>query len=231
MSDLPTTSSLPPPDPANAVPSLHQRRIYFEHLASLLLASGFSGDKVGRLVAELDEHVALAGVDPVDELGPVGELAEALKVGVGVRRLAFVVGLAAASSAAVGLALAFVLGLQTWRSGGAVEIPLSVVAQTAGIGTGVMLLRSFGSRSVQGRRTLEFPGWRPFLLYLIGVGALVALTAGRVWVVSPGIAVAAAVITAAVGGLGLWWMECFQRVRIPGAAGHLERLHWGWLGR
>lgn len=106
-----------------------------------------------------------------------------------------------------------------------------MVAQTTGIGTGVMLLRSFGSRSVQGRRTLELPGWRPFLLYLIGGSALVALTAGRVWVVSPGVAVAAAVITAAGGGLALWWMVRFQRVRIPGAAGHLERLHWGWLGR
>lgn len=231
MTATPTTSGPPPPGPGDAVPSPHQRRIYFEHLTSLLLASGFSGKRVGRLVAELDDHVTLAGIDPVHELGPVGELAGALKAATDPRRQVVMVGVHLALGAAVGLALGAVIGLLTGRGDGAVELPLAPVAQVTATSTGIILLRSFGSRSLQGRRTFELPGWRPSGLYLLGVITLVALTAGRVWVMPPAAAVAIAVVASAGSGLSLWWLMRFQRVRVPGAAGHLGRLHWGWLGR
>jgi hypothetical protein len=78
-----TDSPIDQPSPPRAGDGFNQRRVYFEHLSNLLLSSGMAPDRVGALVAELDEHVALTGNDPVDELGPAGELARELRLAAG----------------------------------------------------------------------------------------------------------------------------------------------------
>lgn len=55
-----------------------KKQVYFETLAQLLFAAGVAPYKVGSVITDLDDHIAVAGIDPVEEFGPVGEFANTL---------------------------------------------------------------------------------------------------------------------------------------------------------
>lgn len=54
------------------------RQVYFEMLARLLFSRGVVAADIGQFVIELDDHVAVLEVDPVEEFGPVAQLVDSI---------------------------------------------------------------------------------------------------------------------------------------------------------
>jgi hypothetical protein len=214
-----------------AADSLHRRRVYFEQLTKLLVAAGVDGDEVGRLVAELDAHLADADADPVDELGPVGELAASLRSSLGSRRfVSYLVG-SLVFAVAFALALGTLLPLLWPRPD--VDGPViwvGLVAYMTAFALGFILLWGFGGGSMRGRRAFEIPKvW--FAVFVVATGAVSATTQDLLWSVSTSTAVTTLVVSVPVAVVALVWLVRRTRVRVPGNATHLRRLRWGPLGR
>jgi len=220
------------PPPQVPAPSETGRRVYFERLAATLLAQGVPGDRIGELVAELDGHVAMAGVDPVDELGPVGELATALATSISDRRpwRSFLgdslFGSAAGVAVAAGGALLF--GRQP---GSGVVLHLGIAAYMAVLTTGISLLRGYGSRSLVGKSRFEIPSRKVFVPFLIVVAVVSAATQNWQWTISVGAALAVFAVSLVTSALLATWSIRRSRINIPGRVRHLRRLQWGPFGR
>ncbi|MFP4512748.1 MAG: hypothetical protein ACLFRV_07360 [Acidimicrobiales bacterium] len=219
------------PPPADAADSMRRRRIYFEQLTKTLIASGVDGDRVGRLVAELDRHLADADADPVEELGPVGELAASLRGALGPSRLvshllgSLVFGVSFAL--ALGTALPLLLPRPDADGSG---IWLGLVIYMGAFSVGVALLWGVGGGSLRGRRTFEVPKpW--FVVFAVATAAVFIMTQDLVWEVSTSTAVVILVTSVPVAAAALLWSIRRTRVRIPGNATHLRNLGWGPLGR
>lgn len=227
MSEIPVQPP-PPPMPAPGSP----RRIYFEQLTVALLSQGVSGDRIGGLVAELDQHVALTGTDPVDELGPVGELATALAAADTARtpwrwllgNLAF--GLLAGGTVALVIAMFF-----DGRADSTISVDIGIIAYMGALMLGILLLRLFGSTSLVGKSTFELPAKKYFLPYILVVAVVTASTQGIEWSTSMTTASAVLVVTLPLAIALAIWSVRRSRIPVPGNVRHLHRLGWGFLGR
>ena len=212
---------------------LHERRLYFENLAKLLLAGGVDGTRVGRIVAELDDHLADSGTDPVEELGPVGALAAAYRRRAAPRARLVNLGLVLAFGSVLGIATAVALPLMWPDSAaeGRTSVPIGVAVYLALFSFAYTVMWGWGSRRVVGRRVLE-----PSSLLLLAPFALVMATAWIVvgdaqWEISTARAVwvlCAAAPLAVLLGVGV---SRRTRVPVPGRSSHLHRLGWGIFGR
>ncbi|MCP3977438.1 MAG: hypothetical protein GY720_23355 [bacterium] len=227
MNEIPAQPP-PPPVPAAGSP----RRVYFEQLTAALLSRGLSGDRIGELVAELDQHVAMSGTDPVDELGPVGELADALADADTERtpwkwlfgNVAF--GLLAGAIVALVLAMFFDSPTE-----GAVGVDLGIIVYMGVLMLGILLLRMFGSTSLVGKSTFELPAKKYFVPYIVVVAVVTAATQGLEWSTTTGIAWALLAVTVPLSaGLAIWSVRR-SRIPVPGNVRHLRHLGWGFFGR
>lgn len=224
------TPEQPPPPPVP--PAGSPRRIYFEQLTTALLSRGLPGDRIGGLVAELDQHVAMAGIDPVDELGPVGELAAALATADTERtpwrwlfgNVAF--GLLAGAAAALVWAMFF-----DGRADSTVNVDLGIIFYMGVLMLGILLLRMFGSTSLVGKSTFELPAKKYFVPYIVIVAVVVGVTQGLKWSTTTGIAWALMVVTVPLAAVLAMWSVRRSRIPVPGNVRHLRRLGWGPLGR
>lgn len=220
----------PPPPPLP--PAGSPRRIYFEQLTASLLSHGVSGNRIGEIVAELDQHVAMSGTDPVVELGPVGELSDALAAADSDRTpwrwLLGNVAFGVLLGAVVALTLAVLSGTQP---GGNVAVPVGMIAYLGVFVLGIGLLRLFGSKSLVGKSTFELPAMKYFLPYVAVVAVVSASTQNLEWSTNTGVAwalLAVAVVLTAL--LGVWSVRR-SRIPVPGNVRHLRRLGWGLFGR
>lgn len=220
------------PPPQVPMPAESGRRVYFERLAATLLAQGVAGDRIGEIVAELDDHIATARVDPVEELGPVGELATALAASIARRRpwQSFLgdslIGVTAGIAIAAGGALLF--GRQP---GSDVVVHLGIAAYLAVFTIGITLLRGYGSGSLVGKSRFEFPAPKVFVPFLVAVAVVTALTQDWTWTTA--VPTALAVFAVAFPAAVLLMVSSVRRSRItiPGRVRHLRRLEWGPFGR
>jgi len=217
---------MPPP------PSETSRRVYFERLAATLLAQGVPGDRIGEVVAELDGHVAMARVDPVDELGPVGELATALATSISDRRPVrsflgdSLIGVAGGVAIAAGGGVLF--GRQ---AGSEAVLPLGIAAYLTVFTIGMALLRGYGSRSLIGKSRFELPSATVFVPFLVVVALVSAITQGWQWTTSFGAALVLFVVSLVSTVLLARWSIRRSRIEVPGRVRHLRRLQWGPFGR
>lgn len=228
------TDQPPPPGPGDSYQNearYFERRIYFEQLAKILLSSGVKGDQVGRMVAELDEHVRLSRTSPVDELGPVGELAVALRKVGGRRHFASMIIGSLLSSLAFGLliptAASFGLGHNGYQ-----PVDLKWVLMMTIYGVGGVLIWAYGGRSMTGRRTMELPSLPIVALYLaMAITVILVVPRQLNWHVPTVAAVALLVASASASGVAWRWTIRRIRVPVPGNARHLRNLGWGFLRR
>lgn len=227
MSEIPSR-----PAPAAVPPSDLSRRIYFERLTAALLASGLSGSRIGLIVTELDQHVAMSGTDPVSELGPAGELADALAAADSDRTpwrwLLGNVALGALAGALLALIFALFSGTQ---SDNKVTVDLGIVANLGVFMIGVGLLHLFGSKSLIGKSTFELPAMKYTLPYFAGVMTVAVLTQGLEWSTTTGVAWALLAVAVPLTALAAAWSIRRSRIPIPGNVRHLRRLGWGLFGR
>jgi hypothetical protein len=220
------------PKPTVPVPSEAGRRIYFERLAATLLAEGVPGDRIGEIVAELDDHVTQTGVDPVDELGPVGEVAGALAGAVKDRHpWQTLVGdtlMGVAAGVAIATAGALVFGREP---GVDVVVGLWFAAYMAVFTTGIALLRRYGSGSMVGKSRFELPAWKGLVPVMVAVAVVNLTTQNWEWRTSAATAmIVLAVALPATVLLAIWSIRR-SKITIPGRARHLRRLEWGPFGR
>ena len=227
MNEMPTQPTPPPVPPAGS-----PRRIYFEQLTASLLSAGVSGARIGEIVAELDDHIAMSGVDPVDELGPVGELAAALAAADADRAPWLWLLVNVVFGVLTGVVIALVLAMFfNGRAGSTVVVDLGLIAYMGAFMIGIGLLRLFGSKSIVGKSTFEVPALKYFLPYILLVGVVAGVTQGLEWSTTLGTAwtvLAIAVPPAVLAGL---WSVRRSRIPVPGNVRHLRRLGWGPLGR
>lgn len=209
-------------------PTLYERHVYFRQLAQILLNSGVEGDEVGRIVAELDLHVGMTGTDPVEELGPVTELARSLRKSSGAAHLGRTLTRAAVTGAAVGLAYAtysFLTAPDLHPDSEAVQLDL--VGFCPLVMVGGRLARGLGASSRRGRWTSVRPSWRAFALYFLTMVPVVFLLGDLRWAISRPMAVALLVGSVAVAAVSGLWSMWRWRVRVPGRPSHLRGLGWG----
>lgn len=210
-------------------PTLYERRVYFKQLAGVLLDSGVKADDVGRIVAELDLHVAMMGTHPVDELGPVADVAKSFRETSRGRRLGSVLVASALVGGSLGLAYAtwfFLTAPDLYADSQSIGVPFVLGGAYMGVGT--RLMGGLGASSRRGRPASVTSSWRVFALYLIVGVVVLSLTRGVRWNASRSTAVdllVASVAVALVTGLWLVWR---RRVRVPGNPAHLRRLGWRW---
>lgn len=224
------TPAPPPPEAAAAAASA--RRIYFERLAATLLAGGVAGSRIGEIVAELDEHVAMAGVDPVEELGPVGDLAAVLVASTPDRRPWQSLAGDVLMGAAVGLTLAAAGALLFGReSGSDVVVWHGLVAYLTVFTAGIGLVRMHGSNNLIGRSRFEMPKLSLFVGFAAVAGLTAAVTRDWRWTLPAGLVVAILAIAAPLAALSVIWSNRRSRIAIPGRLRHLRRLQWGPFGR
>lgn len=220
------------PPPAAPVPSEADRRIYFERLAAILLAEGVPGDRIGKIVAELDDHVTQTGVDPVDELGPVGDLATALAAAVKDRHPWQTLAGDTAMGVAAGVAIATGSALFSGREPGVdVVVGLGYAAYLAVFITGLALLRRYGSGSMVGKSRFEMPTWKAFVPFVIALGVVSAATLNWEWTTSAAIALVVLAVALPATVLLTIWSIRRSKITIPGRARHLRRLEWGLFGQ
>ncbi len=227
MNEIPAQPP-PPPVPAAGSP----RRIYFEQLTTALLSRGLSGDRIGGLIAELDQHVAMSGTDPVDELGPVGELAVALAAADTDRtpwkwllgNVAF--GLLAGAIVALVLAMFF-----DGRADSSISVNLGIIAYMGVLMLGILLLRLFGSTSLVGKSTFELPAKKYFVPYIVMVALVTAATQGLEWSTTMTTAWAVLAATVPLAAALAMWSVRRSRIPVPGNVRHLHHLGWGFFGR
>ena len=221
------------PTPPLGARSERDRRVYFEQLTQSLLAKGMEGDRIGELVAELDEHMSSVGGEPVAELGPVGDLSQALVEATAETRpwawliVNLVFGLA------VGLAATGILALTPIAETDGTRVLPVGIAIYVGVFTFAMMLadatrenrlvgRSPSMRAAALWRTLVFLPvlvlWNIFVGYAeVPISALAAV--GLVLLAAP------------VAIMAVVWIRRWSRVEVPGRARHLHRLDLGWWSR
>ncbi len=61
-------------------------KVYLAQLMRLLYQEAVDGRRIGEMVAEIDQHLAESGADPVDEFGPPAVLAAELAARPGSKR-------------------------------------------------------------------------------------------------------------------------------------------------
>ncbi len=217
------------------------RRIYFEKLTGILLSSGLSGERVGELVAELDDHVAMSGLDPVTELGPVGEMATALLDATEGASPWRVVGIQALMGVAVGSAFAAFSGLLLGRGDdGSVTFDVAGVVSITMVIVAMAVTQWKGTKNLVGRTTFEWPALKwmaivfaPYLVFTLVMETVAPEFSADIseWSIPTGSAVATVIIgTIATAGLFRYYLQ-LGRVPVPGSARHLRRLQWGMWGR
>lgn len=227
MNEMPTQPAPPPLPPAGS-----PRRIYFEQLTASLLSAGVAGARIGEIVIELDEHVAMSGVDPIDELGPAGELAGALAAADADRAPWLWLLVNVTFGVLMGVAIALILAIFfDGRADTTVGVDLGLVAYMAAFMIGIGILRLFGSKSIVGKSTFEVPAMKYFIPYILFVGIVAAFTQGLEWSTTMGVAwVVLAIAVPLAAATGLWSVRR-SRIPVPGNVRHLRRLGWGPLGR
>lgn len=218
----------PPALPAEVLQ--HRRRVYFEQFALAMVTSGADAARVGALVAELDSHLAETGADPVDELGPAGELASSMLASTGPRRLTSFVVLQGVAGASLFAVLVLAMSLAD-RTGDRQLIPVGSFLQVGLISAAGVLMWATSRRSVQGRTGWgRPPRWAIAAYFLVTLPA--GLLASRLQVHAP-VGVAALLLVAAVPTAVVTGWLCLRRWRVPvpGTPPHLRHLGWGPLGR
>jgi len=227
VNEIPAQPPPPPMPPAGS-----PRRIYFEQLTAALLSQGVSGSRIGGVVAELDQHVAMSGTDPVDELGPVGELATALAEADTERTpWRWLLG-NVAFGLLVGVAAALVLALLLdGRADSTVRVDIGIIAYMGALMLGILLLRMFGSTSLVGKSTFELPAKKYFLPYIVAVAVVTATAQGIEWSTTMSTARALLVVTVPPAVALAMWSVRRSRIPVPGNVRHLHRLGWGFFGR
>ena len=227
MTEIPIQPPPPPVPPAGS-----PRRIYFEQLTASLLSRGLSGNRIGEIVAEIDELIAMSGTDPVDELGPVGELAEALTAGDSDRAPWLWLMGNVAFGLMVGVVVALVLAMFfDGRADSTVHVNLGIIAYLGVLMIGIGLLRLMGGKSLVGKSTFEVPAMRYFLPYIGLVAVVAGFTQGLEWSTTVGVAGTALAVTAPLAVVLGSWSVRRSRIPVPGNVRHLRRLGWGPLGR
>jgi hypothetical protein len=200
-------------------------------MSAMLLAKGVSGSRIGEIVAELDEHVAMAGTDPVEELGPVGELSEALAEAVADRIPLLSLVASTLMGITVALSIVSAVALFTRSSSGEAVIDLGMVAYLAVFTAGIGLLRMYGSKRIVGKSRIEMPALKVFLPFLIIVGVTSAATQSWDLAIPTGAAVAVLVVSGSIAVALVVWSMRRSRIVVPGRVGHLRRLEWGVFGK
>jgi len=226
------------PAPASWQSNVHARRTYFSNLVPVLLLKGMDPRVIGESVAELDDHLAMTGADPVEELGPAGELAGRLVASAEGRRGHRVLVALLLGGMASGAVMGVVLSGGPWPGeDDVVTVSLVMALLWAGFWCARPILIWAGSGGVVGRRPRE---WRPrwwqhaimFPAVVVagvlfsGAGVELGLTsrvvlAVEIPTVAAFVVVGAALAIMATVGIALWrW----TRVAVPGEPLHLRKL-------
>ncbi len=221
-------TQLPPPAGRQ---SERDRRVYFERLTQALLGKGIDGDSIGQIVAELDEHVRLTGGDPVDELGPVSELSEALAEATSGRKPRLWLTANALLGVAAGLAAASIGALLVTQPDGSRVIPVGIAIYIGVFTFALVLLRAIHARRRVGRPRFEPAVVVPAVVFAAVVGVIGVLVAEVEVPISLAAATGLALVSVPATVLLARWSSKRSRVAVPGHARHLHRLDLGFWSR
>lgn len=216
--------------PSTGTPALtgqeEARRIYFEKLAQLLISQGLPGSSVGPVIAELDDHAAESGTDPVQEFGPVGELADTLAADLRTRSRWIGVGIHLILAIAFPTALASVFALFSRGSEG-YALSARFIVWVGVFGVAITVMHLLTERHLVGAARYEIPRWWVFVGFVLLMAVLQGVLGDWELVVSGQILTALIVVSLAVVGAGWIWTVRNSRIPVPSRLGHLERQQLG----
>ena len=159
----PAAHSYSPSAPEWWDPDSWARRVYFSNLVPVMFIKGFDADAIGRVVAELDDHLVMSGTDPVQECGQVGKLANDLVASPEHGTSRTLRWIQALRGVAVVTATTLLVLLVTgWSGQGSLTIEPQLVVLWTALYVLVPLLRWWNADRVTGRRLDEWrrPGWK-----------------------------------------------------------------------
>jgi uncharacterized integral membrane protein len=184
-------------------------------------------------VAELDDHVAMSGTDPVEELGPVGELAPALVDAVGGAKPVRLMRVQMATWFFIGCFVAALNAVMYPDSrSGSVTIDLNVVISFTVIGFGFGLVWWKGTKKLVGRSRSERPSFKwyviVFLLYLAVLILMESFAPSLLsylkWETEAWVAWVVLVASLAGAAASMVAFARLVRIPVPGNARHLRHL-------
>lgn len=151
--------------------------VYLAQLVRALYQEGVDGERIGEMVAEVEQHLAESGLDPVDEFGTPPVLAVELAKRPGIKRPGWIPPLWFSQLGSFVLLL-LVMPLLTPYLWGESTIPVTrnAVAYAVTFYFGVFWIGFFANRRLDGR-TWKAIGWR-FGIALLALSAAVGLIIG-----------------------------------------------------
>lgn len=151
--------------------------VYLAQLLRALYQEGVDGRRIGEMVAEVEQHLAESGLDPVDEFGAPPVLAVELAKRPGTKRPGWVPPMWASQLGSFVLLL-LVMPLVTpglWEES-TIPVTHNAVAYAVTFYFGVFWIGYFANRRLDGR-TWKAIGWR-FGLAMLVLSAAASLTVG-----------------------------------------------------
>ncbi len=154
-----------------------ENKVYLAQLLRLLYQEAVDGRRIGEMVAEIDQHLAESGADPVDEFGPPAVLAAELAGSPGSKRPGWIPPRWLLELGAFAL-LVLVMPLLTpylWEES-SIPVTRYAVTYTIVFYLGVYWIGYAANKRLDGR-TRKALGW-PFGLALLALSVGVGLVVG-----------------------------------------------------